>query len=104
MCSNNNRCMCSGSNNYNSVSANNYSSYNNGLGGGYNSTNYNSTNMNYGYNNFVPVQPFNTIFSPANGLANGTMFTELVSSYCPNQSLEQMNYLKYNSNGGSCCR
>ena len=41
MCSNNNRCMCSGSNNYNSVSANNYSSYNNGLGGGYNSTNYN---------------------------------------------------------------
>lgn len=71
----------------------------------YNNTNYSNTNMNmdYGYT-YVPNQPFTNVFSPANGLANGTMFPELVNPYCPNQSLEVMNYLRYNSNGGSCCR
>ena len=96
MCSN--RCMC---NDYSNVNSSSFNSYNNDLGRGYSSTNYNSSNMNYG-NAYVPYQPFTSVFSPAEGLANGTMFPELVSSYCPNQSLEVMNYLKYNR--GGCCR
>lgn len=106
MCSN--RCMCSDSNNnannYSNMASSSYNSYNNSLGNsGFSSTNYNNTSMNYG-NAYVPYQPFTNVFSPANGLANGTMFPELVSPYCPNQSLEIMNYLKYNSTGGGCCR
>lgn len=43
-------------------------------------------------------------FSPQeNGLANGTMFPELVSLYRPDQSLEEMNYLK-NANERRCQR
>jgi hypothetical protein len=86
-------------NNYNNVSASSYNSYNGLYGGGYNSMNYSS--MNYA-NSYVPNQPFGRIFSPAEGLANGTMFPELVSSYYPNQSLEQMNFLR--NNRGGCCR
>ena len=33
----------------------------------------------------------------------GTIFPELVSPYCPNQSLEEINYLKRtNQIGGGC--
>ena len=45
----------------------------------------------------------NQIYTPEIGLKMGTIFPELVSPYCPNQSLETINYLK-NSNtiGGGC--
>ena len=100
MCNNNNN-DCN--NNYtNTVSSSNYNSYNNEFGNGYSSSTYNTGNTRYGYA-YVPNQPFTNVFSPAQGLANGTMFPELVNSYCPNQSLEIMNYLRYN-NGGGCCR
>jgi len=59
-----------------------------------------TNNMNYGYA-YVPYQPFTIVFSPSEGLSNGTMFPELVNSYNPNQSLEIMNYLRY-YNGGGC--
>jgi hypothetical protein len=89
-------------NNYNTVSASSYNSYNGLYGGGYNSVNYNNTNMNYA-NSYVPNQVFGRIFSPAEGLENGTMFPDLVSLYYPNQSLQERNFLRYN-NGGGCCR
>ena len=43
---------------------------------------------------YVPVQTFRTVYTPANGLANGTMFPELVRQYSPNQSLAEMEYLR----------
>jgi hypothetical protein len=90
-------------NNYNAVSASSYNSYNGLYGRGYNTMNYNNTSMNMNYaNSYVLNQPFGRIFSPSEGLANGTMFPELVSSYYPNQSLEQMNFLR--NSGGGCCR
>ena len=61
---------------------------------------YNRT-MNYGVA-YVPNQTFRTVFTPSNGLANGTMFPELVSPYYPNQSLAMMNYLREFNEGG--CR
>jgi hypothetical protein len=97
--------MCNRYNNgnFNNFSNSNYNSYNNEFGGGFNSSNYNATNMRYGYA-YVPNQAFNNVFTPAQGLANGTMFPELVSPYFPNQSMETMNYLRYNSNNGGCYR
>ena len=57
------------------------------------------TVLRYG-NAYVPNQTFKTVFSPAEGLANGTMFPELVNPYYPNQSLAEMNYLRnYNERG-----
>lgn len=52
---------------------------------------------------YVPHQRMNQIYTPEIGLKMGTIFPELVSPYCPNQSLETINYLK-NSNtiGGGC--
>ena len=52
---------------------------------------------------YVPIQQMDKTFVPCVGLKKGTIFPELVSPYCPGQSLEVMNYLK-NSNtiGGGC--
>ena len=50
------------------------------------------TNLRYGYA-YVPVQALRTVYSP-NGLSYGTMFPELVSPYYPNQSMDEINYLK----------
>ncbi len=46
---------------------------------------------------YVPVQKINTTFTPCVGLKMGTIFPELVSPYSPNQSMEQIQFLK-NSN------
>ena len=51
------------------------------------------TNVRYG-NAYVPIQMFRTVYTPANGLANGTMFPELVSPYTPNQSMAEVEYLR----------
>lgn len=97
MCSN--RCGCSGNNfnNYSNVSSSGFTNYNGMNSSGF----FNNTRMSFG-NAYVPNQMLTTVFTPAEGLANGTMFPELVSSYYPNQSLQVMNYLR-NSNGGGCC-
>ena len=76
---------------------NNTTNFDDGLG----MTSYASlpTNLRYG-NAYVPVQTFRTVYSPAEGLRNGTMFPELLSSYYPNQSLAEINYLRnYNERG-----
>lgn len=54
-------------------------------------------------NAYVPVQTFRTIYSPATGLSNGTMFPELLSTYYPDQSLAEVNYLR-NYNERRCQR
>lgn len=57
------------------------------------------TVLRYG-NAYVPNQTFRTVYSPLEGLRNGTMFPELVSPYYPNQSLAEVNYLRnYNERG-----
>ena len=49
---------------------------------------------------YTPVQNIQETFTPCNGLANGTMFPELVSHYEPGDSIEFINYLK--NQGGGC--
>ena len=57
------------------------------------------SNMQYG-NSYVPVQVLRTVYMPREGLSAGTMFPELVSPYYPNQSIDEINYLKnYNERG-----
>lgn len=52
---------------------------------------------------YVPHQQMNQVYTPEIGLRMGTIFPELVSPYCPNQSLDTINYLKNsNTTGGGC--
>lgn len=81
-------CSCSNNNFNTSYSSNSYDA------SGYNSVNYNYARS------YVPSQVFRTTFSPMEGLANGTMFPELVRPYYPSESLETINYLR--SNRGGC--
>ncbi len=56
-------------------------------------------NLRYGYS-YVPVQNIRSVYTPAEGLAYGTMFPELLSPYYPNQSMAEINYLRnYNERG-----
>lgn len=60
------------------------------------------TNWMYAHS-YVVNQKMNQIYTPEVGLKMGTIFPELVSPYCPNQSLEEINYLKKsNTIGGGC--
>ncbi len=43
---------------------------------------------------YVPFQIMNNVFKPDVGLKNGTIFPELVSPYCPGQSMEEIEYIK----------
>ena len=52
---------------------------------------------------YVPVQMMDTVLKPAVGLRNGTIFQELISPYYPNQSLEEIEYLKKNKSIGEGC-
>lgn len=56
-------------------------------------------NMEYAHS-YVKTQVLGEVFSPMEGLSNGTMFPDLISPYHPGQSLEEMNYLKYGNRGG----
>jgi len=59
-------------------------------------------NWMYGHS-YVPHQKMNKVYTPEIGLKMGTIFPELVSPYCPGQSLEVINYLKKsNTIGGGC--
>lgn len=42
---------------------------------------------------YVPMQVMNETFMPCSGLHKGTIFPELVSEYCPGQSMAQIQYL-----------
>ena len=52
---------------------------------------------------YVPIQKMDNVLKPAVGLRNGTIFPELISPYCPNQSLEEIEYLKANNKIGEGC-
>lgn len=52
---------------------------------------------------YVPVQQMDKVFKPAVGLKNGTIFPELVSPYCPDQSLQEIEYLKSRNTIGEGC-
>lgn len=52
---------------------------------------------------YVPIQRINQTFKPEIGLKNGTIFPELVSTYYPNQSIEEIEYLKLNNTIGEGC-
>lgn len=51
---------------------------------------------------YTPIHTINKIFTPSEGLNEGTIFPELVSPYAPLQSMAEIRYLKNYSEGG--CR
>lgn len=56
----------------------------------------------YGHS-YVSHQRMNQVYAPEMGLKMGTIFPELVSPYCPGQSMDMIEYLKNsNQNGGGC--
>lgn len=52
---------------------------------------------------YVPIQTMDKTFTPCCGLKMGTMFPELVSSYAPCQSIEEINYLRRANEIGEGC-
>lgn len=52
---------------------------------------------------YVPIQTMTETFKPCIGLKNGTIFPELVSPYCPGDSMKQINYLERTNNIGKGC-
>lgn len=64
----------------------------------YETLNTNAFPENYLYGHaYTPVQNISKTFTPEDGLQNGTLFPELVSPYCPGQSIDFIEYLR---NGG----
>ena len=54
---------------------------------------------NYLYGHaYTPKQYLNKVYSPNEGLKNGSLFPELVSHYAPGQSMDFINYLKTGGN------
>ena len=60
------------------------------------------SNPMYGQS-YVPVQVMDRTFTPTAGLRHGTIFPELVSSYCPNQSIEEIEFIKMTNKIGEGC-
>lgn len=52
---------------------------------------------------YVPIQVMNQVFKPEVGLKHGTIFPELVSPYCPNQSIEEIEYIRATNKIGKGC-
>ena len=52
---------------------------------------------------YVPIQVMNKVFKPEIGLKKGTIFPELVSPYCPNQSIEEIEFIKMTNKIGEGC-
>ena len=52
---------------------------------------------------YVPYQFMDKTFKPAVGLKMGTIFPELVSPYCPGQSMEVIRYLESTNKIGEGC-
>ena len=52
---------------------------------------------------YVPMQIMNNTYTPCNGLKYGTIFPELVSPYCPGQSMAVLEYIREaNTIKGGC--
>ena len=52
---------------------------------------------------YVPWQRMNKTFLPEVGLKMGTIFPELVSPYCPGQSMEEIKYIEETNKIGKGC-
>lgn len=52
---------------------------------------------------YVPIQYMDETFKPCVGLKNGTIFPELVSPYCPGDSMKEIDYLKKTNSIGEGC-
>lgn len=52
---------------------------------------------------YVPLQKMNEVFTPEVGLRMGTIFPELVSPYVPNQSIEEIEFIKATNTIGEGC-
>lgn len=52
---------------------------------------------------YVPWQRMNKTFVPRTGLKMGTIFPELVSPYCPGQSMEEIKYIEESNRIGKGC-
>lgn len=52
---------------------------------------------------YVPWQRMNKTFIPKVGLEMGTIFPELVSPYCPGQSMEEIRYIEETNKIGKGC-
>ena len=52
---------------------------------------------------YVPIQTMNETFKPCVGLKNGTLFPELVSPYCPGDSMNEIKYLEATNTIGKGC-
>lgn len=52
---------------------------------------------------YVPYQFMDKTFKPQVGLKMGTIFPELVSPYCPGQSMEMIKYLESTNKIGKGC-
>lgn len=52
---------------------------------------------------YVPIQTMDTVFKPEVGLKHGTIFPELVSPYCPGQSMREIEYIKETNTIGEGC-
>lgn len=60
------------------------------------------SNPMYGQS-YVPLQKMTETFTPEVGLRMGTIFPELVSPYMPNQSIEDIEYIRANNSIGEGC-
>ena len=60
------------------------------------------SNPMYGQS-YVPIQVMGRTFKPEVGLKHGTIFPELVSPYCPNQSIEEIEFIRMNNKIGEGC-
>lgn len=52
---------------------------------------------------YVPIQDMDKTFKPCIGLDNGTIFPELVSPYCPGDSMKQIEFLRKTNPIGEGC-
>lgn len=52
---------------------------------------------------YVPIQYMDKTFKPNIGLKMGTIYPELVSPYCPGQSMKEIEYLEATNKIGEGC-
>ena len=52
---------------------------------------------------YVPIQFMDETFKPCVGLENGTIFPELVSPYCPGDSMKDIEFLRRTNSIGEGC-
>ena len=100
---------CGCNNDYSTMEMRNSNNQKNNLADLY--MDYNSNNNYYNNNNvfpnnylfghaYTPNQIMRKTFSHEVGLKHGTIFPELVSPYCPGQSMDFINYLRTNRGMG----